>query len=82
MNAIIIRNLDNNIYSLIKEQSKKAGISINKFIIECLKKILLPVAAIEHHDFDVFFGSWDTAQHKQIKALSTENRKIDKELWK
>lgn len=85
MSTLTIRGVDEQALVQIKEQAKSNHSSVNKFVVETLRKIAFPGEpgkVKEWHDLDGFFGSWSNEEAKQVMKRCGECRKIDAELWK
>ena len=81
MHTFNIRNIDDSIYDAIKSESRQKGISINKLILNILKKIFSKTKQAEFHDLDRFFGIWTEEEYNNVTKAIAESRKIDEELW-
>lgn len=82
MKAYTIRQIDDETYTRLKQQSAKAGLSLNKFILNCLEKITGHSTEKEYHDLDEFIGTLSPRDSKAIDETVTQARKIDRDLWK
>ena len=83
MKSITIHQLDNTLASLIKQESNRTGLSLNKTI----KKLLEKALGISHEkkkaDFSEFSGVWtkEEADHFD-KTIEDYFERIDPEDWK
>jgi len=85
MNTLTIRGVDEQALDELRRQAKRAHSSMNKFVVEALRRAVLPSASckiMEWHDLDVFFGSWSEADARDVMQRCGECRKIDAEIWK
>ncbi|MEI8139671.1 MAG: antitoxin [bacterium] len=85
MSTLTIRGVDEEAFGQLKKQAKSNHSSVNKFVVEALRKIAFPGEpgkVREWHDLDVFFGSWSEEDAREVAAHCRECRKIDEELWK
>ena len=81
MHTLNIRNLDDALYNKIKKESEKKRVSINKLLLNVLKKNFFKTEP-GYHDLDQFFGTWSEEEHQNISEALKDSRQIDKELWK
>lgn len=82
MKAYTIRQIEDETYESLKRQSRKQGLSLNKFILDCLKKITGKSSEIKYHDLDEFIGTMSKEDAEAIDEVLKDTRKIDKEMWK
>lgn len=82
MKAYTVRQINDNTYASLKEQSIKAGLSLNKFILNCLEKITGHSTTKEYHDLDEFIGTLSQKDANAIDETVKQVRKIDRDLWK
>ena len=85
MSTLTIRGVDEEAFGQLKKQAKNHHSSVNKFVVEALRKVAFPGEpgkVREWHDLDGFFGSWTEEETKAIMTRCSEGRKIDEELWK
>ena len=84
MKTISIRNLDDNLYKLIKSTARERGTSINKLIISFLEKIFRPEKGgiPEYHDLDNLFSTWTEGEFREFSEALSSQREIDEQLWK
>lgn len=69
----------------LRKQARDAHSSVNKFVVEALRKAAFPSQpgkVREWLDLDGFFGSWSEDDAKEVMRRYSECRKIDAELWK
>ena len=85
MNTLTIRGVDDHALDQLRKQAKSRNSSMNKFVVETLKKIAFPGdpgKPREWHDLDGFFGSWSKAEYSEIIERCDSRKTIDPELWK
>ena len=85
MNTLTIRGVDEDAIGQLKKQAKSNHSSVNKFVVEALRKVAFPGVpgkVREWHDLDGFFGSWAEEDARKVMARCGECRQIDAELWK
>jgi hypothetical protein len=83
MSQITLRQLPENLEKQIRSLSKKNNTSINKIIIQLLKKSL-------GHDADAekkrslrdLSGRWNPKELEEFERNTREFEKIDREIWK
>ena len=85
MKQITIRGIPYDIEKIIKKESVKKGLSINKTLLAFLEKatgIKTKNKKILYHDLDPFCGIWTKNEEKHFTNHLMEQRKIDALLWK
>ena len=85
MKTLTIRGIDPELSNSIKKLAGQKNISVNKFLIEVLKKI----AGLSHNspfktydDLDALAGGWTEEDEKLFLENTSHFRKIDAEMWK
>jgi len=84
MSTLTIRGVDEQALGELRKQARSNHSSVNKFVVEALRKVVFPGASgrvNEWHDLDGFFGSWSEEETKQVMERCGKCRKIDAELW-
>ncbi len=75
MHTINIRNINGSIYEKLKQESKKKGLSINKFLLHILDDFFKKNKdEVEHRDMDDFFGTWTEEEYRLISEGASEAR--------
>ena len=85
MSTLTIRGVDEQAFEQLKKQAKSNHSSVNKWVVESLRKIAFPGVpgkVREWHDLDGFFGSWSEEDAREVVGRCRECRTIDAELWK
>ena len=85
MSTLTIRGVDEQAMDEIRKQARNAHSSVNKFVVEAIRKVAFPSVpgkVREWHDLDGFFGSWSEEDAKVVMQRCGECRKIDEEIWK
>ena len=85
MNTLTIRGVDGRALDELRRQAKRAHSSVNKFVVDALRKAAFPAEpgkVREWHDLDGFFGSWSEEDARDVMRRCGECRKIDAEVWK
>ena len=85
MSTLTIRGVDEQDLGELRKQARDAHSSVNKFVVEALRKVAFPSQpgkVREWRDLDGFFGSWSEEDAKVVMRRCGECRKIDAELWK
>lgn len=85
MNTMIIRGIDDELKRKIKQRSKEKGLSINKILINIIKKsfnLEKQASFPEYHDLDHLAGKWSKKDHRDFNKYIEDFEKIDRELWK
>ncbi len=86
MKAMTVRGLNDSLAEKLKQTAKQEGKSVNKLIIETLKKKVNMEKEKKftkiHHDLDHLFGKWSQEEFERIQEKIDSERKIDEELWR
>lgn len=86
MKAMTIRGIEPEISEKLKHIAKKQGKSINRLVIELLRKECGLEKKCEftreYTDLDELFGSWSHEEFQYIHQKIDAERQIDEELWK
>lgn len=86
MKQITIRSLPPEVEKAIRRESKSKNLSLNKTIVEMLKKavgVAAPSAErFVYHDLDDLAGTWSVAEADEFDGYLAEQRQIDQDLWK
>jgi len=86
MKAMTVRGLNDSLAEKLKQTAKQEGKSVNKLIIETLKKKFNMEKEKKftktHHDLDHLFGKWSQEEFERIQEKIDSERKIDEELWR
>ena len=82
MKAITIRGIEDELYEIIKEKSKRKGMSLNKYVLESLKEATGVSKKVEYDDLDEFIGSWSEENYKELRDSAKLFSSIDGDLWK
>ncbi|MCB1193302.1 MAG: hypothetical protein H7A23_14615 [Leptospiraceae bacterium] len=85
MKSITIHNLDDSLYLLIREKSKKQGISLNKTIQILLKQALGLDSKPSYNNGDYFldlFGVWSPKDAEDFQKGIQEFSEINELDWK
>ncbi len=80
MPSITLHNLDEKLYSLLKSESKKKGLSLNKTIKQLLK-YHFGLSKTQTDDFDEFSGVWSKSDEQEFLNNTKELNTIDKNDW-
>ena len=82
MRQITLRQVPENIDTLIRVISKKQNKSINKTIIALLEKALgLKDNSNKKRDLSKLAGTWDQSQSEEFIKNTAMFDKIDREIW-
>ena len=89
MNQITIRNITPEIERVILAESKSAQLSLNKTIINMLKRATTKMETNmiktdkDSHHFDRFFNTWTKEEGAEFDAFIEEAfEQIDEAMWK
>lgn len=81
MHAITVRKISDDVFNKIRAECKKLGVSLNRYIVQCLENKIGTARPAEYNDLDDFFGSWTSQDAQAIKKITKKTRVIDKEIW-
>ena len=89
MNQITIRGIPADIERAIRQESAATQLSLNKTIINMLKRATEVVESGRNkrgklnHNFDRFFNTWTKEEADEFDAfIEEEFEQIDEEMWK
>ena len=85
LKTISLRGIDEELAESLKKTAEKTGGSINKTVLEILRKSLgLSSKKRERvfHDLDDLAGTWSDDDWEQFKKATRHFAGIDKDLWK
>ena len=82
MNQITLRQIPQNVDTLIRRLSKEQNKSINRTIIELLEKAL----GVSHNSnkkrsLSHLVGTWDKMQSEEFKNNTAQFDEIEREVW-
>ena len=84
MKTLTVRGVNERALDQLKKQAISRHCSVNKLVVETLRKIAFPGEAgtrREWHDLDSFLGSWSDEEYRQTIRRCGKCRKTDSELW-
>ena len=82
MAAITLRNLDPELFQLLRRRADEEGTSLNKVVQQLLHQALgLARSAQKYDDLDHHIGAWTKEQGEEFDQALEEQRRIDPELW-
>lgn len=85
MKAITIRGIEPEVAEKLKQNAKRQGKSINRLILEIIKKELgfekKKKYSRQYNDLDDLFGRWSEAEFQRISNKIKQERQIDADLW-
>jgi hypothetical protein len=85
VSTLTIRGVDEQALDELRRQAGSAHSSMNKFLVEALRKVAspsVPGKVREWHDLDGFFGSWSEEDAREVMQRCGESGKVDAEIWK
>ncbi len=83
MNQITLRQIPENVDTLIRQLSKAQKKSINKTIIELLEKALgVSRNSTKKRDLSQLAGTWEESQFEEFEKNIAQFDTIDNEIWK
>ena len=83
MSTLTIRGCDDTLSNALQEESRKRGISMNKFVLNLLDETLLTGKRKKYHDdLDHLAGTWTEKEAKEFEDHITDFEKIDPDDWK
>ncbi len=86
MGSLSIRGVDKELADQLKKAASLEQKSVNQFVLETIKRQVglnkEKRFTREWHDLDGLFGRWSREEFEKIQGKITNERQIDKELWK
>ncbi|MEK6794961.1 MAG: hypothetical protein AABZ39_09305 [Spirochaetota bacterium] len=83
MHAISLRNIEPQLEKALKKKALSDKTSVNKVIIESLRKELLPSGKERRYDdLSALAGTWSDEDLEEFKSATADLNAIDKDLWK
>ncbi len=89
MKQMAFRGIDAALEERLRAEAQKKGASLNRTVIELLKKavgIATPAAGqgkpVEFHDLDDLIGKWTKKEARDFDKILSEQRRIDPDIWK
>jgi len=85
MKTLTIRGIDEKLSKIIKNDASRKNISINRHILNILKKAAGLDKDIEfqyYNDLDQLAGTWKASDSDEFELHTKQFNKIDKDLWK
>ena len=81
MSTITIRDVSPETLARIKGQAKRAGLSMNRFLLRMLSPPEGKFKPREYSDLDHLFGTMDEETYEQLAKEVTAQRRIDEDIW-
>ncbi|NIM94766.1 MAG: toxin-antitoxin system HicB family antitoxin [Anaerolineales bacterium] len=86
MTQITIRGVEPELHKSMKEEAKRHGLSMNRYILSILKEAVglatgKPDLDLEFHDLDDLAGTWTQEELEEFYAHLALQREVDEELW-
>ena len=85
MKTLTIRGIDEELGKLIKDMSRKSELSVNRWLIQMLRKItrLDKKPFIQaYHDLDKLAGNWTRKEAQAFTENTSLFEQIDEDVWK
>lgn len=83
MNQLTLRNIPDDLERAIRDSSKKSGQSINKTVLDILRKgIGLPDEGNKHRDLSFVSGTWSQKEFEEFENNIKVCEQIDEDIWK
>lgn len=83
MSTLTIRGCDDVLSKALQAESRKRGISMNKFVLSVLCDTLLPEKRKRYHDdLDHLAGTWTQKDADEFEMHVADFEKIDMDDWK
>jgi hypothetical protein len=85
--AIHIRGLDERTARRLKEEARRRGVSVNRFVVSLLERVAGTAAASlaerpVFHDLDPLIGTWSNAELRAFGRAVAGFEQIDEAIWK
>jgi plasmid stability protein len=82
MNQLTLRNIPDDLERSIRDYSKKSGQSINKAVLELLRKgIGLPQEGNKQRDLSSISGTWSQKEFEEFENNIKVCEQIDEDIW-
>ncbi|MBF0388244.1 MAG: hypothetical protein HQL20_10430 [Candidatus Omnitrophica bacterium] len=87
MRAYTLRGIDDKLYRVVRERSRSAGKSMNRFMLEiiaCGAGVIAEArqsGAVKREGADKLFGCLSGADREYYRKTLADQRKIDPEMW-
>lgn len=86
MNAIIVRNLDDQTRERLKREAKARGVSVNTLMQDLVRAGLRSRRAQgtsgRYRDLDALAGTWSAKEEREFLESIRPLSEIDEELWR
>lgn len=83
MNQLILRQIPNDLNTLLRKTARREGSSLNKLAIRLLKKAVgLQDSSRKKRDFSKLSGTWSQEEADEFIENTKAFEKIDSEIWK
>ncbi|MEK6558376.1 MAG: hypothetical protein AABZ14_08785 [Candidatus Margulisiibacteriota bacterium] len=85
MGTITIRNIDNQLNEILKQNAKKNNLSLNRWLLQVLNRVAGNEKNVQlqtHHELDALSGGWSK---KDVQAFDKNTKlfeQVDGEIWK
>ncbi len=83
MSTLTLRGCGSELDRMLKDESKRRGVSVNRLILDTLQEALLGAGKKprRYRDLDDLAGTWTAAEAEQFDAAVAGFGEIDGELW-
>lgn len=86
MKQLTIRGVDSNLHHRLKEEAKRHGWSINRYVLAILREASgldegNLRATTQYDDLDHLAGTWTQPEFDEFKEELAAQRNIDEDLW-
>ena len=86
LKQLTIRGVEMNLHRSIKEEARRRGLSINRYVLLVLREAVGLGSAnenleMEFHDLDHLAGTWTQGEFEEFEKQLVAQRSIDQELW-
>jgi hypothetical protein len=84
MSNLFIRGIDHDLATILKQQARESGKSVNQFVLDVLKDYASHHKKLfiqEYHDLDFLFGRWTDGELNSIQTRIDNESQIDDGLW-
>ena len=80
MRQYTVRNIPSALDRALREWARKRNISLNKAIVDAIKRGIGMDEEQEHNDLDDLIGTWQ--QDEEFEQAIIEQDKIEQDLWR
>lgn len=82
MSVLTVRGCDDDLLKVLKETSRRRGVSVNRLIVETLREVFVGGKRPRRYDdLNDLAGTWSVAEAAEFDLAVAPFNRIDPELW-